>query len=131
MKTVATLLYFVPHVTLLSHVGCGDAGNSPEREMTCPPSHRLSRTTESRTTHPGLPPTSGDNPSPFHSSLVPFSTGPGLHVRHHTLEEVAFPLSKVSLSRGERYVKFLDTSSSLVFHTLKCSSSYRKKEQVY
>lgn len=67
MKTVATLLYFVPHVTLLSHVGCGDAGNSPEREMTCPPSHQLSRTTESRTTHPGLPPTSGDNPSPFFS----------------------------------------------------------------
>lgn len=85
------------------------------------PAHNLNRSAGSRIQeHTRLPSISLWGPS----FLTPFSPSPFPLAEVYKLGTIIwgkcpFPLGKVNPSRGEKYVKFLDTSSSLVFQMLK------------
>lgn len=124
-KTVATLLYFVPHVEPLFWPGRRRWGTQSWEGNGRPLISTAQRAAESRTTQAWLPSASGANPSALHSSPVTLSIGRVYKLGTIIWGRFPFPLSKVNPSRGEKYVKFLDTSSSLVFQMLKFTQRKR------
>lgn len=111
--------------SLSSDLAWGDEGGSPDRETAGPQSQPLSGQ-----------PNPGAHTLALHQPLGPILPHPILPLSPFPLAEVyklgtiirgkyPFPLSKVNPSRGEKYVKFLDTSSSLVFQMLKFTQRKR------
>lgn len=118
-RTAATLLYFVPHAEPHFWPGMRRRRWQSWEGDGRPTISTAQRAAESRSTHACPPSASGAHPASLHSPPSPFPLAEVYKLGTIIWGKCPFPLSKVNPSRGEKYVKFLDTSSSLVFQMLK------------